>query len=128
MEKLIRKKFNDYKGRCKSKKLDFHLTYLQFKFIVKKDCYYCGLKAENKPNGIDRVNNNRGYYHGNIVPCCWDCNRSKSNLTPADFDDYLARIKNDEPNYIKIRRNEPRPSVLEIFEMAVESGLVTKGD
>lgn len=36
-------------------------------------------------NGIDRVDNSRGYEPGNIVACCETCNRAKLEKSAADF-------------------------------------------
>ena len=36
-------------------------------------------------NGVDRVDNDKGYIRDNIVSCCSDCNRSKGVLSKKDF-------------------------------------------
>jgi hypothetical protein len=36
-------------------------------------------------NGIDRLVNDGGYSAENSVPCCWTCNRMKSDMSAADF-------------------------------------------
>ena len=100
----IPKKYNEYKSRAGKKGIEFKLTRRQFDKLCKKKCHYCKVEPINKPMGIDRVNNHRGYYFGNIVPCCWTCNRAKADMDPAEFDEYLARIKNDVPEYIKIEQ------------------------
>lgn len=73
-------------------------------------CYYCGASPpdpdEGYLNGIDRVNNNRGYVRGNIVPCCWICNQMKSNRSKTFFIAQCRRIV----NYAKDRKlNKVRP-------------------
>lgn len=41
-------------------------------------------------NGIDRVDNTKGYVQGNCVSCCKVCNRMKHAMTKEDF---LAHIE-----------------------------------
>jgi len=71
------------------------LTYDHIASLIMSDCYYCGktveevgnagttyskLKVKVRKLGIDRVNNNIGYIVGNVVPCCYTCNRVKYNM------------------------------------------------
>lgn len=43
-------------------------------------CHYCGVPSQpNKPYGLDRVRNELGYTPDNVVPCCKQCNRMKSD-------------------------------------------------
>lgn len=64
-------------------------------------CHYCGIDGGNldarrfrsfKYNGIDRVDNKRGYEQDNIVPCCWNCNRAKGSMTYHGFVEWLKRV------------------------------------
>jgi hypothetical protein len=36
-------------------------------------------------NGIDRVDNTKGYSVDNCVPCCRRCNVAKADMTPDQF-------------------------------------------
>lgn len=54
-------------------------------------CFYCGSLG---PNGIDRVDNSKGYTVENTVSCCWPCNRAKMDLTPKEFIENARRIVN----------------------------------
>ena len=55
-------------------------------------------------NGIDRVDNNRGYEIENVVPCCTSCNSAKMDLSKEDF---LCRIKRCYDNlFLKKLYNE----------------------
>ncbi|MDD1770973.1 MAG: hypothetical protein LUO79_07800 [Methanomassiliicoccales archaeon] len=69
--------------------------------IMQMPCHYCGIDGGNvtsgpfrtfKHNGIDRVDNDRGYEPENVVPCCWVCNRAKSSMTYQDFTEWLKRV------------------------------------
>lgn len=70
-----------------------------------RHCHYCGIpeqyvcqvsqKADSGRQtqrlGIDRLDSNIGYKLDNIVLCCIDCNRAKSNTHSADlFKKYIA--------------------------------------
>ena len=64
------------------------LTFDEYKKIVASGrCYY---NPEHKlpagGHGLDRINNNKGYTKSNVVPCCYQCNRIRSNIyTHKDF-------------------------------------------
>ena len=64
-----------------------------FDVLKNRPCYFCRI-IKNKV-GVDRLDNNKGYTSGNCVPCCWDCNRSKSNKTLKEYKEYLQRFNND---------------------------------
>jgi len=91
------------KRKAKKQGLDYKLTEEQYRAITQKDCYYCGAKPNNISknegrygvyiyNGIDRVDNNKGYTMDNIVPCCKRCNYAKKNHTLQEFKDWIKRI------------------------------------
>lgn len=86
-------KFKQYKKRCEKKGLKFTLKLRQFEYEIQKPCYIC--KTPNS-NGLDRVNNLEGYTTDNIYPCCFDCNRMKSNKTTIEFTNYLSKLN---PNH-----------------------------
>lgn len=69
------------------------------------DCYYCGIppsKIKMLPkyvgiftyNGIDRLNNDNGYFLENCVSCCEPCNRKKSETHVTDFLMHINKIAN----------------------------------
>jgi len=43
-------------------------------------------------NGIDRVDNSKGYSDTNCVPCCSECNHAKGTKSYGEFIKYLERI------------------------------------
>lgn len=88
--------FHAYRNSAKKRELSFELTKEQFKDLTKQDCWYCGAKpAQIKQdrgvkdyylyNGIDRVENDKGYILANSLPCCGRCNRMKNTLSVEDF-------------------------------------------
>jgi len=95
-----------YKMSAKRRGVEYKLTVEQFKEITQKDCFYCGAKPsniyKNKQsngkyiyNGIDRIDNNKGYAIDNIVPCCKSCNSAKGILTLQEFQDWVKRLYNN---------------------------------
>lgn len=86
-------KFDSYKARCKSKKVKFALSFAEFDYLVKEPCWYCEFKSETKINGIDRLDPKLGYDKMNVAPCCWTCNRAKSDMSLKEFEEYINRFK-----------------------------------
>ena len=101
LNKLIR----DYRKRALYKLcVIFDLTKEQFKYLTKQNCYYCGKEPDQIRknndyshgiyvyNGIDRLDNNRGYTTDNTVSCCGLCNKMKLTLTEEQFYKHLLKI------------------------------------
>ncbi len=96
--------FNEYFRKAKKRKLDFDLSFLEFKDFIKGHCHYCGIepssirKAQGRDkiqiiwNGIDRIDSNKGYILENCVSCCKYCNQAKSDLTLDAFKNHIKRI------------------------------------
>jgi hypothetical protein len=82
--------FQSYKRGARNRNLPFTLSIEDFINVVQRDCFYCGSPpsiiagryGNNGTfihNGIDRIDNTKGYEKENIVPCCSLCNRMKSD-------------------------------------------------
>lgn len=91
------------KKRAKKRGLDYELTEKQYRELTQQDCYYCGAKPNNISkdkgrygvylyNGLDRIDNLKGYTIDNVVSCCQRCNAAKKNYTLQDFKDWIERI------------------------------------
>jgi hypothetical protein len=95
-----------YKKSAKRRGYNYNLTEEQFKEITQKDCYYCGAKPKQISkgkkstngtytyNGIDRIDNTKGYAIDNIVPCCLNCNTAKGTKTIQEFKEWVRRLNN----------------------------------
>jgi hypothetical protein len=59
---------------------------------------YTAPEMEIHYSGIDRVDSTKGYIHGNVVPCCGECNAMKSALPLAGFLALVARIQSHKPS------------------------------
>lgn len=104
-EASFRRVFRKYKYGAMKRKIDFDLDSNTFRVLAEKNCVYCGAKPtppNNKAhdklngaweyNGLDRIDNNKGYIKGNVQPCCTKCNKLKSNLEEKDFLDHIQTI------------------------------------
>lgn len=94
--------FRSYQRAAKIRNYNFELTKIKFLEIINKNCHYCNAYPSNKArnqnntgnyyyNGIDRVDNSKGYIEENVVPCCINCNRAKSDM---HYENFLKWIKN----------------------------------
>jgi len=95
--------FKYYQRRAKKLKYSFKLSFENFIEIVQLNCYYCDAIPSNIRrntcnngdfvyNGVDRLNNNKGYTPNNCVPCCKICNIAKNNRSKKDFYSWIRKI------------------------------------
>ncbi len=97
-----------YKNSAKRKTLVWALSDRQALYLMSQSCAYCGAppklrrisrskkaKANHAPavvNGIDRIENDKGYECGNVVACCWTCNRLKGSMPFTEWDAWLGQV------------------------------------
>lgn len=101
--------FNHTRARirrnAKERGLEWALTKDQVRVLIKQDCHYCGAKPQQGQdakrfngafphNGLDRVDNEKGYIFGNVVPCCLYCNVAKRERTLEDFVAWAHQLSN----------------------------------
>jgi len=87
--------------------LSFNLSRIVFEDLIANVCHYCGRKPEQtikvgakfdrihptfRYNGIDRVDNYRGYEPDNVVTCCKRCNRAKDTMSQKQFLELIDAI------------------------------------
>lgn len=88
-----------YRRTAEKKGLSFDLTRDGFVNLIYQDCHYCGRPPSNNVkkikkkycppmelvyNGVDRVDNLKGYEIDNVVPCCRECNTMKHDSLSYD--------------------------------------------
>lgn len=109
---------NKYIQSARKRNIPWNLEPAQLFTIASGPCHYCGVlpyntynpyvskngysqrkyptalqkQTEITINGVDRVDNDRGYHLSNVVPCCWICQRAKSDSTLAEFETWLDRV------------------------------------
>lgn len=58
----------------------WEITLEEHKKLIAQGCHYCGKNLEgNTGANLDRIDNNKGYTPDNVLPCCGECNRIRSN-------------------------------------------------
>lgn len=101
--------FNAVLGRMKQsareRNIVWNLSKEQVKELTSEKCFYCNrepsqistgksYKGQYVYNGIDRVDNTKGYIIENCVPCCKWCNFSKNTMSQNDFKIMIENIYN----------------------------------
>lgn len=96
------------KGRM-PKGREITADYIEKLFLSTKHCACCskellidppkikGAKSHNAAS-IDRIDNNLGYFDGNIAVICHECNTRKRDLTLQDLEMLIAYIKRNGGN------------------------------
>ena len=99
----MRRVIAQYKINAKKRKLEWNLTEKQVAKITKMNCYFCGATPNNVVNqktsngeyiynGLDRIDNIKGYTIDNVVPCCKRCNMAKNDQTLQEFKDWIKKV------------------------------------
>jgi len=116
--------FSSYKQNAKARKLNFNVDFDYAINIMKSNCHYCGIEPSNtymksyynvKYNGIDRVDNSRGYENENVVSCCKMCNIAKNNNSEEDFLKWVKRLS----EYQKLKQ---KAALIELSNMDKDKG------
>ena len=87
---------NRMKGGAKRRSIKWDLTKDQIRHLTNQPCFYCGIEPSqtcSPPtyngayiyNGIDRIDNTKGYTIDNVISCCKTCNGAKSAMTVEEF-------------------------------------------
>jgi hypothetical protein len=101
LQRSMRNMWCSYRVHAKKRKIHFGVSFETFQDLVMLDCWYCGgpptstwSKASRAPmfNGVDRVDNKRGYVKDNLVPCCGPCNRAKHTLSASEFIELATKV------------------------------------
>jgi hypothetical protein len=91
--------YNELKNH-RNRKVEFTLSFEEFKeIILHNECTYCGKelvynkysknwgKNFSRAHQLDRKDNLKGYTIDNVAPCCWTCNRLKSDI--FSYEDFM---------------------------------------
>lgn len=85
-----------YKYKAKERNLEWCLEDEEASKLFIDSCFYCGCIADPW-NGIDRIDNNKGYITENCVTCCKHCNVAKNTQSQEEFILQANRIANLHP-------------------------------
>ena len=94
--------YRQYISSAKHRNISWDMLEGDVHKLMQQNCFYCGAEPNNvvgtalyngtfKYNGLDRVDNSRGYILDNVVPCCETCNKAKLDLPIEDFIAWLFR-------------------------------------
>lgn len=103
------KLYTRYITGAKKRNISFNLSFDEVVKITQQNCFYCGseplteLTHKSKyeiylHNGIDRVDNDKGYETDNVVPCCYKCNYSKKENSLNDWKEWIIKVYNNMNN------------------------------
>lgn len=110
--------FNRMRNSARRRRLPWNLSLHHFKRLVTSRCNWCetapaerfnAVVSKNrrmqrkhatryvrdgwiKYNGLDRVNNDRGYFRRNVKPSCKYCNFARNERTVQEFKSWIKRI------------------------------------
>lgn len=95
---------------------DGDLSFEDFCEISQKNCHYCNRAPSNSHNkylhrdkwgknsqfakdngtftynGLDRIDSSKPHDKNNVVPCCYQCNWSKSNKSVDEFREWICKV------------------------------------
>jgi hypothetical protein len=104
-EVLATASLNVYKRNAKLRGYKWSLPRKKFVELINGNCYYCGIEPCNEVfwhykdesvsmmlNGVDRLDNTKGYTTANSVSCCKTCNFAKNELTLEEFKVWALRL------------------------------------
>jgi hypothetical protein len=104
-----------YKIAARNRGLSWDLSNEELFLLIQRNCFYCDIKPKNKTyrhllkyNGVDRLDNTKGYFVNNCVPCCEWCNKGKMDKTVSEFINWINSVhKNIESNSIQSNIVDP---------------------
>lgn len=104
-EAAFNRLYQRYQYIAEKKGYTFCLSRIEFKTITTQNCHYCGIVPKTSVshnyircngdyiyNGIDRVDNNKGYVEKNVVACCSMCNQMKKAYSQEEFLEQVKKI------------------------------------
>lgn len=102
-----RQAWSKHRQSARERNICSEISFDEFYHISKKPCWYCNhipnsgywenssyRKDWHEPfisNGIDRIDNLKGYIVGNIAPCCIRCNRAKNDMTIEQWKEKIRK-------------------------------------
>jgi hypothetical protein len=90
-----------YKSEAKNRGLGWELSDEQFKALTQLNCTSCGAEpstvyrtktSECTYNGLDRIDNTKGYSSSNVQTMCKNCNFAKRDMSRGQFDSWINRL------------------------------------
>lgn len=94
--------FLSYKCGARKRNIPFEMEEEVLLSLSKNNCFYCGSEPSTVKgkrlksgtfvhNGLDRVDNSKGYSVENCVACCETCNRAKLQQSQTEFLQWISK-------------------------------------
>jgi hypothetical protein len=100
--------YNTYKRNAKRREIEFNITKDELEKLVLSKCGYCSGGYTNstkenyrakkvefrilKHNGIDRIDNSKGYTIENCISCCGICNMMKREFSVKEWIGHMRKV------------------------------------
>jgi hypothetical protein len=98
--------YSKYRSSAIRRGYQWKLPFDVFIEITRQDCHYCGQPpaqehigalgaTDGNPyqyNGVDRMDNSKGYEIENVVACCGICNSAKMDRDLTDFAEWVLKV------------------------------------
>jgi len=100
-----------YRAQAKKRGLSFSLSKENVRLLTGQPCTYCGCEPNRTVfssdsscreglkehtsylyNGIDRLDNSKGYELDNCVSCCKECNWAKNKMSVDEFTAWIKKV------------------------------------
>ena len=102
-EAAFNKLYYSYKHRAEKRGRKWALTKEDVRLLSQQHCFYCGMRPKQVMsdtsirtnyiyNGIDRIDNEKGYLISNVVSCCAQCNMAKYHYTTKEFLNWAEQL------------------------------------
>lgn len=88
-----RDRFTRSRRRGEQRGFDWSISYADFQMLIVQICHYCNGPLNETGVALDRKDNTKGYILDNVVPCCFSCNKVKSDvLTYEEMVDAMKAV------------------------------------
>lgn len=99
--KALKRLYSQKKAEAKRRDKTFNIDFDFFCELSLKPCYYCGVSGSSKLNyngfdlhynGLDRIDNSKGYTSQNIRTCCKFCNALRGRIPAKVWDSFINSV------------------------------------
>ena len=102
--------YNTMAHSAKNRGMDFTLTYEDYlEFTKEPACHYCGevlvwvdhcISKKGQQYNLDRMDSSQGYHAWNCVPCCKNCNQTKSHLLTYEEMKVIGEMRKQSRQFV----------------------------
>lgn len=95
----VARKMVQLQGSANKRKIEFDLSFSTVKnLMLQKQCWFTGVEFDDdrespESRSVDRLDSDKGYVEGNIVPCTVRINQLKSNASFEEIKMLYKKLK-----------------------------------